>query len=90
MAVYVLSPALWLLYALFPLGLWRSFRSAELDPDALAGDTHNIHVDDVVRLKGYELEPYICPKITEKIYLAARRAKEGVDREARLIYGVHK
>ena len=62
-AVYVLSPALLVLYAVVPLGkLHESFRFSGDSDEALTGDTDGVHFDDVPRLKGYEMEPYICPR----------------------------
>ena len=34
--------------------------------------------DDVPRLKGYEMEPYICPRITPGIYCAAKGANRAL------------
>jgi hypothetical protein len=84
-AVYILAPLLWLVYALMPLGLFKMFRSVEEeeemgegdnDGDGQEGDTGGVHFDDVAKLKGYEMEPYICPKITERIYRATKKAQE--------------
>ena len=67
-ALYIISPVLFALYVFTPLSRFHSaFRSVDED-DSLAGDTKNIHYNDVADLKGYEIEPYICPRITERIY----------------------
>lgn len=76
-AVYVLAPLMWFVYALVPLGLFKQFRSAEEmeETGESGGDTGGVSFDEVPRIKGYELEPYICPKITERIYQSTKRAR---------------
>ena len=72
-AVYVVSPALFVLYAVVPLGkLHESFRFSGDSDEALTGDTDGVHFDDVPRLKGYEMEPYICPRY---VYLRGSHGK---------------
>ena len=78
-AVFVLSPLLWLLYVTVPLGkIHRSFRSTDDDAEALAGDTDGVAYKDVVHIKGYEMAPYICPRITERVYEATKRARRSM------------
>ena len=63
LAVYVASPVLFVLYVVTPLGrLHKSFRFTGDGDESLTGDTDGVHFDDVPRLKGYEMEPYICPR----------------------------
>ena len=81
-AVYLLMPLLWLVYALVPLGkVHPSFRSVD-EGGALSGDTEGIHYGDVVKLKGYEMAPYICPRITERIYESTKVARRQLQQTA--------
>ena len=76
-AVFVVAPLMWLLYAAVPLDRVapRLFLDPEEDPEALTGDTGGLHHDDVIKLKGYEMVPYICPRITEAVYRSTKIAK---------------
>ena len=83
-ALFVISPAVWLIYIFVPLKhLHSSFRSPDDDDEALAGDTGGIHHDEVTKIKGYEMEPYICPRITERIYENTKLAKVATSRDAK-------
>ena len=83
-ALFIISPAVWLVYMVIPLKMLHpSFRSPEDDDEALAGDTGGIHHDEVTKLKGYEMEPYICPRITERIYENTKLAKVATSRETK-------
>ena len=76
-AVYVISPLLWLAYAITPLSkLHPSFTTAEEDDDCLTGDTNGVSYDEVADKKGYEIEPYICPRVTDRIYYSTKAAKK--------------
>ena len=77
LAVFVFAPAAWVFYAVLPLGCCRAFQKH----DGSAGDTGGIAYDDVARLKGYEVDPYICPKITERIYKSVKRTQSEVKME---------
>ena len=74
---FVFAPAAWVCYAVLPLGCCRAFQKH----DGSAGDTGGIAYDDVARLKGYEVDPYICPKITERIYKSVKRTQSEVKLE---------
>ena len=114
-AIYIIAPLSWLLYAITPLGRLSAFRSdASLDEET-GGDTQNIAYDDVARIKGqahlpspshifprlrtpplafprlpspshafprllsrphsYEMEPFICPQLTESVYRSAKLSR---------------
>ena len=81
---FVIAPLLWLLYAIIPLDKVAPslFTDPEEDEEALAGDTDGIHHDSVTKLKGYEMVPFICPRITEGIYRAAKEAASSLQQEA--------
>ena len=70
--VYLLSPIVWLAYVLAPLE--RCFPVLRPYVDELEPDTDGIAYDDVPRIKKYEMEPYVCPKLTEDVVVAAGEA----------------
>lgn len=69
-AAYAACPALWLAYQLFPFDAFGAFRHKDEDEveGDVKGDTDGLHYDEVTATKGCEMEPYICPKITERVY----------------------
>lgn len=84
--VYVAAPSLWLLYALVPLEwvapkYFQRTDSAEAT-EALSGDTEGLHVDTIIKVKGYEIDPYICPRITERVYQVTKQATKIMQRAA--------
>ena len=79
LTIYLVAPILWLVYTVAPLGkipflsdhsevdeiLDAAEDNPNFDWDSLEGDTHGIRIEDVSKEKGYEVFPYICPKITQ-------------------------
>jgi len=71
--VFIAAPLAWLLYSVLPLGKIRALSdhsqvddidAASFDWDTFKGDTKGIRIEDVTHEKGYEVLPYICPKIS--------------------------
>lgn len=85
-AANVLAPLAWLIYALFPLRIFSAFRPKE----TLGGDldTDGIAYDNVTRLKGYEMEPFICPQLTERMYRAAKTSMKHVREQSEFLQSV--
>ena len=79
--VYFLMPIAYLAYVCVPLRWWKLFQMDDLYSSDLVGDTDNVPFDEVPQIKGYELEPYICPCLTEKIYKSAKRSQLEVQSE---------
>ena len=79
-AAFYIGPVLWLLYTVAPLGRLSMFRSAEEEEeDGEVTDTMNIPYNQVASIKGYEMQPYICPKITKRIYESVVNATKSID-----------
>ena len=79
-AAFYVSPILWVLYTIAPLNKIAMFRSAEEEEeDGDVTDTGDIPYGKVAEVKGYEMQPYICPKITKGVYEAVVKATQHVD-----------
>ena len=50
--------------------------------NATAGETQGIAYDSVLETKGYEMEPFVCSQLCERIYAAAKRSLAEVSDEA--------
>ena len=73
------APTAWLVYALVPLERFSYFKDYEQDEgaeDGGEGDTGGMRWDEVTKLKQIEMEPYICPKLTKRIYDALAEEEE--------------
>ena len=88
------APLAWLLYALVPLDRFKMFKDYEHDEvgeegEEGGGDTGGMRYDEVTRRKQIEMEPYVCPMLTKRIFDAlveeeeyARANKGGGDAES--------
>lgn len=85
--VYVLGPALWILYSLSPLHRCFSAYRPYNDVDLEVLDTNDIPYDGVRTAKRYEMERYVCPKLSEDIVAASQQALKQFRRMMRLKEG---
>ena len=85
--IYVLAPLLWLAFVCAPLhrclDAYRPYDDVEME----VLDTNDIAYDDVKRLKRYEIEQYVCPKLSEEVILAAKESLRQFRRMAKLKKG---
>ena len=75
------SPAAWLVYALVPLDRFHAFRPYDEGAEAAdaadaGGETGGMRFDEVTKQKQIEMEPYICPKLTKRIFDALVEEEE--------------
>lgn len=85
--VYVIAPLVWLAFNLAPLH-WclDGFRPYdEVEMEVL--DTNDIPWEDVRTVKRYEMETYVCPKLSKDVVVAAQQALKQFQRLTRIKSG---
>ena len=85
--IYVLAPLMWLAFVFAPLDLcldaYRPYDDVEME----VLDTNGVAYDDVRKTKLYEVEQYVCPKLSEDVMRAAQESLRQFRRMARLQKG---